>query len=71
MRIERSLVEDYAVMSLNLWRGENQTDAQILEIVSQTTAVDAAWEEDQRRRAGYVYAPPAVVKARIRQILTH
>jgi hypothetical protein len=62
--------DDYAVMSLRRWREAGHGDDAILAFCRPHPA-DAEWEAAQLATPGHVYAPPAVVKARIRQLLTH
>jgi hypothetical protein len=58
-------------MTLGRWLEAGHTYTEILAMVNSTTAADATWEAAQLTNPGRVYAPPAAVKAHIRQLLTH
>jgi hypothetical protein len=65
-----SPVEDYAAMSLRLWRHAGHSDQEILtRLTAPNPEADNDWEEGQRRRVGVVYAPPLEVKAAIRRLV--
>ncbi|HEX6313490.1 MAG TPA: hypothetical protein VFZ73_01465 [Gemmatimonadaceae bacterium] len=64
-------VKDYAVMTLGVWLEAGRTYTEIMDMVNSTAAADAMWEAAQLANVGHIYAPPAAVKARIRQLLTH
>jgi hypothetical protein len=63
-------VEDFAAMSLRLWRHAGHSDQEILQtLTAPNPDADKHWEEGQRRRVGLVYAPPLEVKAHIRRLV--